>query len=192
MKSKLIVCLILAALVVPFSLWGEEEEKGSDFYFQLAKVRWYLLWGIDFLPTGADFTVGYKGLSIFPGVETKFQITAGGGYDSLNLYRDTDGTPSLPGSLDPEWEFNSILLEWEPGIRQGIVWSDRLQRNLLEGFLFYRGHLDFYMNGRVIWEGYLEGDTLRTPFASEFGKNILQMSPVNRPVRLIRLSWRPK
>jgi len=151
MNRKIVTCLILAVLLVPFSLWGEEEKKESDFYFQLAKVRWYLFWGLDFLPTGADVTVGYKGLSLIPGRETMLQLTAGGGYDSLNLYRDSDGTPSLPGSMDPKWEFNGILLEWEPGIRQGIIWSDYFQRNLLETFLFYRGHYDIYMNGRVIW-----------------------------------------
>ena len=149
MNRKVLVCILLCLSFFPILLQAEEKE--SDFYFQLARVRWYLLWGIDFLPTGVDLTFGYKGLSFFPGLDTKFQITAGGGYDSLNLYRDADGTPYLPGSMKSKMEFNALLLAWEPGLRQGILWNDLLDRNLLEAFIFYRGHYDDYFNGRIIW-----------------------------------------
>ena len=137
--------------VVFCGLQVQAEEKNSDFYWKLAGVRWYFLWGLDLLPTGVDITLGYKGFRILPGRDTLLQVTAGGGYESFNLYRYADGSPALPGSQFDKMEFNAWIFKWEPGIRQGFLWNRKLDRNLLEGFLFYRGRYDIYRDGRVIW-----------------------------------------
>lgn len=150
---KIRITFVLLLILMGASAYAQDTE--NEFYFKLAKIRWYLFWGADLLPTGADFTVGYKGLSLIPGKETLLQITAGGGYDGFVTYRYPDGRPALP--LDePNYgfkkkEFNSVMLEWEPGIRQGLIYNDALKRNILEGFLFYRGHYDSYNGGRVKW-----------------------------------------
>ena len=147
--KKIFTSVILILIFCSTAVFGQSGEK--DWLFNLSGVRWYYMWGLDLLPTGADLRVGYKGLSLFPGKDTIFQITAGAGYESFNLYRETDGAPALPLSNFEKKEFDSWIIKWEPGIRQGLLWNERLDKNLLEAFLFYRGRFDLYQDGRVIW-----------------------------------------
>jgi hypothetical protein len=103
-------------------------------------VRTYW-WGI--VPTGGDFSIFYKGLRLAPGLDTILQDDLGAGYETDNYYRNPGGTlywgPSGTGS---PVVFNRLEILEGIGIRQGILWDNSRNRNLMEGFLFYRIHYD--------------------------------------------------
>ena len=132
---------------------GEAAENA--FFFRIEDVRRYFAWGWDLLPTGLDLTVGYRLDPWFDGVSTFIQATVGGGYEGFGTFRDTDYTPNTPSPdvADSEGtlEFNSPNIQWEAGLRQGILWNPGEQRNLLEALLFYRGRYDRYLKGRHYW-----------------------------------------
>jgi hypothetical protein len=129
----------------------------SDFFLTVDGLRWYFTWGADKIPTGLDLTVGYRGWSLLPGVQTILQSTIGGGYEGLQTWRGTDYTPHVQipaedaAGHDRRLEFNSPKLQWELGMVQGLLWNERLARNRLEAFAFYRGRYERYLGGRVYW-----------------------------------------
>jgi hypothetical protein len=98
-------------------------------------------WGI--VPTGGDFSALYKGLRLVPGLDTILENDLGAGYESDNYYRNADGSlywgPSGGGS---PVLFDRLEILEGIGIRQGILFDQGRDRNLLEGFLFYRIHYD--------------------------------------------------
>lgn len=98
-------------------------------------------WGL--VPTGGDFSVFYKGLPLVPGLDTIFENDLGAGYESDNYYRNPDGSPywGPSGSGSPVL-FDRLEILEAIGIRQGILFDKSHDRNLLEGFLFYRIHYD--------------------------------------------------
>jgi hypothetical protein len=49
--------------------------------------------------------------------------------------------------------------------------------------------ISVFFNGRIIWEGYLEGSRLSLFLETRGGRNALIISSVNRSVDLIGLSW---
>ena len=126
----------------------------SPWLFEIEGLRWYFAWGVDKVPTGADLTLGYRGWRLFAGVDTILQGTLGGGYEGLETYRNVDYRPHF--QIPPEaaaghnrhLEFNSPNFQWEIGLRQGILWNERLETNWLEGFAFYRGRYERYLEGR--------------------------------------------
>jgi hypothetical protein len=93
---------------------------------------------------GLDLGVGYRGLSLLPGVQTTFWVYAGGGYEGEHYYRNPDGTLLAPGSIGPGQEpaYNRIEAAWRLGMEQGFVWNPRTSTNLFEAFFFYRGRYD--------------------------------------------------
>jgi hypothetical protein len=150
----------------------EPEGPGSGFYFKLAGFHWNWLWGIDFIPSGIGVELGYE-LGTPLGVDTVFRVMLKGGYSGTRTYRAVDFTPnqvldfsfhpeyagytaSLPS--DEEWDsyynrinFDTPRVKWEVGVKQGILWNDDLDKNLLEGFLYYRGRWNWYWRARVKW-----------------------------------------
>lgn len=98
---------------------------------------------------GLDVGFGYRGLPIFSGVDTIIWLTLGGGYESIGFYRKPDGTP-YSGSLsgyDPKtspyyWRINS---QFSVGLAQGLLWNDRIEKNLVEIFLFYKFRYDTHL-----------------------------------------------
>jgi hypothetical protein len=98
-------------------------------------------WGI--VPTGGDFAALYDGVRIIPGVDTIVENDLGAGYETDNFYTNKDGSPYWGPSGDgsPVLYDRLEILEGL-GIRQGILWDAKRNRNLLEGFLFYRLHYD--------------------------------------------------
>ncbi len=153
------IALVILSLLSPSGAEAEEDgEKKDLFFYGITDVRRYFTWGWDFLPTGVDVTLGYKLPPWFAGVETILQATLGGGYEGFGTFRSYDYTPNTPvippeAAADPDGnlEFNSPNFQWQAGIRQGILWNQELKRNLLEGFLYYRGRYDRYLNGRHYW-----------------------------------------
>jgi len=153
------IALVILSLLSPSGAEAEEDgEKKDLFFYGITDVRRYFTWGWDFLPTGVDVTLGYKLPPWFAGVETILQATLGGGYEGFGTFRSFDYTPNTPvippeAAADPDGnlEFNSPNFQWQAGIRQGILWNQELKRNLLEGFLYYRGRYDRYLNGRHYW-----------------------------------------
>ncbi len=98
-------------------------------------------WGL--VPTGGDFSVLYNGFRIFPGLNTILENDSGAGYEYDNFYRNSDGTPYWgPSGIGSPVVFNRLEVLEGFGIRQGILWDKSRDRNLLEGFLFYRLHFD--------------------------------------------------
>jgi hypothetical protein len=103
-------------------------------------------WTFDYILRlfGLDVGVGYRGLSLLPGVQTTFWVYAGGGYEGEHYYRDASGALLLPGSISSGGEpaFNRIEGAWRLGMEQGFAWNPRTSTNLLEAFFFYRGRYD--------------------------------------------------
>jgi hypothetical protein len=44
-------------------------------------------------------------------------------------------------------------------------------------------------NGKVIWEGYLEDDSISIPLETDVGENILLITPVNKPVEFTKITY---
>ena len=104
------------------------------------KVRTYW-WGL--VPTGGDFSVLYNGFRIIPGLNTILENDFGAGYEYDNFYRKPDGSLYWgPSGLGSPVVFDRLEVLEGLGIRQGILWDNARNRNLLEGFLFYRLHFD--------------------------------------------------
>jgi hypothetical protein len=134
---------------------GAGATESTPFFYRIEDVRRYFAWGWDLIPTGIDLTVGCRLAPWFDGVETILQATVGGGYEGFGTFRYTDYTPNTvtADAADPNGnlEFNSPNLQWQGGIRQGILWNPAQDRNLLEVFLYYRGRHDRYLKGRHYW-----------------------------------------
>ncbi len=98
-------------------------------------------WGI--VPTGGDFSALYNGFKLVPGLDTIVENDFGAGYETDNYYRNTDGSLySGPSGNGSAVTFDRLEIVDGLGIRQGILWDHERNRNLLEGFLFYRLHYD--------------------------------------------------
>lgn len=153
------IILLFLSLFFPTGLHGEQERaEGNSLFYSVEGLRWHFAWGWDVIPTGIDVTIGNHIPPWFAGVDTILQATFGGGYEGFGTFRAFDYTPNtsvIPpeGAADPNGnlEFNSPNVQWQVGIRQGIFWNPLLERNLLEGFLYYRGRYDRYLNGRHYW-----------------------------------------
>jgi len=161
--SRLLVAAILLLATLPaVSAQDSRDERdgatGDSFFFRIEDVRRYFAWGWDFLPTGIDVTVGCKLPQWFAGMDTILQAGFGGGYEGFGTFRTFDYRPNSPVippevAADPDGnlEFNSPNFQWQAGIRQGILWNQELNHNLLEAFLYYRGRYDRYLEGRHYW-----------------------------------------
>jgi hypothetical protein len=153
-KILLLVIIYFSALTV-YAEYNNKSSTVNPFFFKFNNFRCHFLWGADFMPTGADLTFGYTGFRLFQSVDTIFHASIGAGYEGFETYRDVDYTPNTEidysAGRNKNLEFNSPNFQWETGIRQGIIYNDRLDRNLIEVFLFYRGRMDFYLKGRHFW-----------------------------------------
>jgi hypothetical protein len=148
--------LLLVSSLTPAFAQEDSPVPGNDrFFYRIEDVRRYFAWGWDLIPTGIDVTVGYRLPPWFSPVQTILQATIGGGYEGFGTFRATDYTPNTVtlDTADPNGnlEFNSPNVQWQLGIRQGIVWNPAEERNLLEAFLYYRGRYDRYLKGRHYW-----------------------------------------
>ncbi len=70
-------------------------------------------------------------------------------------------------------------------------------RDLNLGLEFGRGDdsraplISVFFNGRVVWEDFLEGETVSVsvPVESKIGENVVEVVPVNRGVELLRIAY---
>jgi hypothetical protein len=153
------IILLCLSLLSPSRAEAEEDEAKKDrFFYRITDVRRHFTWGKDLLPTGIDVTIGYELLPWVAGLDTILQATLGGGYEGFATFRAIDYTPNTPvippevvADPDGNLEFNSPNFQWQAGIRQGILWNQELNHNLLEAFLYYRGRYDRYLAGRHYW-----------------------------------------
>ena len=128
--------LAAAALLAAFSCFGHETEEAPRSAFILVpNVR---IWG-------ADMTVGYRGVRLVPGVDSVLWAHLGGGWQGQKLYRDFSaspvvGEPTPAGSTQADYQ--KLTFDWQVGLSQGIVWSDHLDRNFLEGVFLAKWRLD--------------------------------------------------
>ena len=127
-------------LIATVTLHGQMEAPSGLWTFTSFAIRTYW-WGI--VPTGGDFATLLNGVRIVPGLNTILENDMGAGYETDNYYRNADGSPYFgpSGSGSPVLYDRLEILEGF-GIRQGILWDSSRNRNLLEGFLFYRLHYD--------------------------------------------------
>jgi hypothetical protein len=155
--SRLVPALIiLVSILHPASAQEDPAAPESDpFFYRIEDVRRYFAWGWNLVPTGIDVTVGYRLPPWFEGLETILQATIGGGYEGFGTFRDIDYTPNKVAVdvADPNGnlEFNSPNIQWQAGLRQGLLWNPVEDRNLIEAFLYYRGRYDGYLKGRHYW-----------------------------------------
>jgi len=147
--------LLLGFLHPAYAQEDPGTKVSNPFFFRIEDVRRYFAWGWNLIPTGIDLTVGYRLAPWFEGVDTILQATIGGGYEGFGVFRDIDYVPNSveADTADPNGnlEFNSPNIQWQLGIRQGILWNPGEDRNLVEAFLYYRGRYDRYLKGRHYW-----------------------------------------
>ncbi|MBN1524589.1 MAG: hypothetical protein JW904_08905 [Spirochaetales bacterium] len=115
---------------------------------ELSENRDPLLLNFGLRLLGADVGLGYIISDPNSGSpDTILWGIVGGGYEWVTFFRDLndeqyDGTfPGYEPAIDPYYD--RINARFDLGIAQGIVFNNRLKRNLLEAFLFYKIRYDF-------------------------------------------------
>ncbi|NLM37269.1 MAG: hypothetical protein GX202_03990 [Firmicutes bacterium] len=95
---------------------------------------------------GVDLVWSRLGYPLFPGVDTAYFFSVGGGLETFGFYRQPDGTPYKP-PRDGENRalYQNANLTWSLGLKQGLVYDRRRLRNLWEAFLVYYGRYDHHL-----------------------------------------------
>jgi hypothetical protein len=93
---------------------------------------------------GADLEFRYKGIKLIQPLVTRFCFLIGSGYEDPGYFRNPDGSEYTPpidyvNDLSIYKRFN---LTWGVGVRQGILFDQRKNDNLLEAHLLLRGRYD--------------------------------------------------
>ena len=98
---------------------------------------------VDLRLWGLDLGVGYRGFPLLQGVDTTFWGVAGGAYEKMSYYRQTEAIiiGKYPGPAD-DLVFYRADAKWWLGVAQGLLWNERIDENRLEALLFYRGRFD--------------------------------------------------
>lgn len=139
-KALSLVIAAIAAVTGVVSLGAQMENPSDTLGLANFGIRTY--W-FGLVPTGGDFSVLYRAPRLFPGLDTIVENDFGAGYETDNYYRNPGGTPySGPSDTGSPVVFDRLEILEGLGIRQGILWDTERNRNLLEGFLFYRLHFD--------------------------------------------------
>ena len=130
----------LAAVTGTVSLHAQMDNPSGAVGFANFGVRTY--W-FGLVPTGGDFSLLYRAPRLIPGLDTIIENDFGAGYETDNYYRNPNGTPySGPSDKGSPVVFDRLEILEGLGVRQGILWDEARNRNLLEGFIFYRLHYD--------------------------------------------------
>lgn len=133
--------LFLFLLIILFSgvLLAAEEESSSAFNYSVFPTDFW---------SGKIF-FGYTGFSFIEGQETSLETEFRGGW--LTQYSYYSG--SFLNRLEPvegfdytDAEFKTGYLQGLFGIRQGFVRNKRNDKNLIEGFLYYKGRWETHEN----------------------------------------------
>lgn len=149
-------CLVFCALFLPFPVFGTADDTAVDPENAglITKVKGIIrdltedpvvrVCSDEWIGLTAGF--GYRQFPLFPGVETLIWFTIGGDLSTAGYYRYPDGMEYTGGDyfIDPSEDpfYTQVNLHWAAGFSQGILWSERTKKNLLEAYLFYRIHID--------------------------------------------------
>ena len=133
------ICCVYLVIIMLFVLFSsgvyaaENTEKQSSPwivypYFNLGN------WGLGIVG-------GYKGYPLFDGVDTIIYGSLCGYYEMSGYYHNTDGTLYTP-SIGLDWKEDRGLYQREGvatslGIKQGVLFNETENRNLVDVFLFY-------------------------------------------------------
>ncbi|MEJ2662754.1 MAG: hypothetical protein P8107_01735 [Spirochaetia bacterium] len=136
----------------------------------------------DIRPDWIGLTVGlyYKGITLFPEVDTILSADLGASYDWFGYYRTPAGKPydgTLPG-YDPETApvNTRTSFKFSAGISQGLLWNEQGMHNLLSFLIRYR--LLYYYN-------YNDKDTAQLVFDSSLSDRERQL----QNSMLVGLTW---
>ncbi len=146
MKVKNIA--LMSLLLFTFNIISISAEENKESIGQPEKSkRKVLITKIDPEPFGLDSALGYRGLSFIDGLDTSFWWGLGASWKKVPFYRNADDkliTSSNLGGLDidEDLEYGRLNINWSFGITQGIIWNDKIDANLLDISLFYRGRYD--------------------------------------------------
>jgi hypothetical protein len=93
---------------------------------------------------GASLVTGYKGFHFIPGRDTIIWGGIRAFWENTPFYRDFNDnllTAENKSGIDIDEDLNyyRFALDWTTGITQGIIWNSRINANLLDVSLFYRG-----------------------------------------------------
>ncbi len=125
------------------------EEKNSVFHFSFFPTD---VWAV-------EGSAGYTGLALADGQETSFEtIVSGGWLTRHSYYSGSFKNRERPNTTfsDTAARFNLGFIQDLLGIRQGFVRNRRNGKNLVEGFLYYRGR----------WEAHVKPDGTNPSFFS--------------------------
>jgi tetratricopeptide (TPR) repeat protein len=151
---------------------------------------------IDYLYDAGDLY--QKALEMYPGdIETLLHIRQN--YDRLNEDKKVRDIDSVIGKLETPREIVAAALRLERGgaFNRRLVFG---RRKVTFDFLFApvgknwpaAGSLiAINLNGRVVREDFVKEGLLSLDVETDAGENDLQILPVNGPVVLTKLSWRP-
>jgi len=108
---------------------------------------------------GADLGIGYTGLELLDGRDTTLWLWAGGGWEQMPFYRDSDGSLAaeyldlasgviehgLPATINASNDpfYQRAEGKWQLGIVQGLVAAEG--PDLVVAFLYYRGRYDAHL-----------------------------------------------
>ncbi|MBN1798950.1 MAG: BamA/TamA family outer membrane protein [Spirochaetales bacterium] len=98
---------------------------------------------------GADLGIGFRGVRMFPDLDTILWFYIGGGYENIGYFRTPDGR--LYDGDEPGYDPETSPYYWRAGGRfdvgmaQGLIWNDKINKNGLEYFLFYRLRFNMHM-----------------------------------------------
>jgi hypothetical protein len=110
---------------------------------------------------GADLGVGYTGLKLLPDRTTTLWAYGGGGWERMTYWRYSDGaiigsyfdpltgavvTTPVPSGTDPDLDpyHQRAEAKWQLGVMQGLTTNERIGKDGLSAFVFYRGRYDGY------------------------------------------------
>lgn len=154
MTSRRSIAFAAALLAAALPLRaGEAASEGRSPWILVPNVR---IWG-------ADMTVGYRGLRILPGVDSVLWAHLGGGWEGHALYRDFSASPVVGVPVakdDPAAPYSALTIDWQVGLSQGILFSERLDRNLLEAVFLAKQRLDRYYQNAAGSSSFLADSSL--------------------------------
>ncbi len=135
MNRKTLALPLLLGLLLLAARAGAQDR--SDWLFRWDARLW-----------GADAALGWRGLTLFPGLDTVLWVSAGGGWQANNYFPPDDDSSAQAGA-----DFKMLAADWRLGVSQGILDRPRGDGDLLQAVLLYRGRFQRYIDGGATLAG---------------------------------------
>ncbi|PKL09574.1 MAG: hypothetical protein CVV51_03110 [Spirochaetae bacterium HGW-Spirochaetae-7] len=133
-RNLLAAVLLAAASIIP------SFAQDGELAFKFEGPRRYA----GFIPSGADVSLTYSGLSLSPEGNTRLFLMVGAGYENGSLLRDlVTGDPWA--ATDEGYTYDAPDFRWDLAFIQGLARRNDGD-NLVEAFAYYRGRYDAYAN----------------------------------------------